>query len=77
MKKLNALLEEVRLTKSNLQLLTQAKKDCECDGRKLHYHLLINYDAESGDIYEETSDARHARFIAKLRRRLHQVEKIK
>lgn len=62
--------EEILLTKRNIQILKKAKKKCTCEGQKPHYHELINYDAESGDEYFETSDAKHQRFIEKLNRQV-------
>jgi len=74
--KVTKLKEEIKLTKQNIRLLAKAKKDCDCscEGGKIHYHVLVNYDAESGDQYIETSDAKHQRFIEKLRRELAHLE---
>jgi adenine C2-methylase RlmN of 23S rRNA A2503 and tRNA A37 len=65
---------EINLTKQNIQLLRTAKKNCRCGGKRSHYHVLIHYDPESGDEYYETSDAKHQRFLDKLRRDLSRLE---
>ena len=73
-KKLTELKEEIRLTRANLRLLKKAKKTCTCEGQKPHYHILLDYDSESGDVYLEESDAQHQRFIEKLSQSLTRLE---
>ena len=72
--KLAELEEDIRLTKDNLRLLTKTKKSCTCFQQAPHYHELINYDAESGSEYFETSEAKHQRCLEKLRRDLVKLE---
>jgi transcriptional regulator with XRE-family HTH domain len=67
--------EEISVIRENIRILRGAKKDCNCEVSALpHYHVLINYDAESGDDYFEESDIKHHRFIEKLSRELSQLE---
>ncbi len=74
--KLAEIEEEIRLTRENIGLLTQAKRNCDCeDSEKPHYHVLLNHDAESGDEYFETNEARHQGFLDKLRRNLVRLER--
>jgi hypothetical protein len=60
-------------SKKNIGLLKKAKRDCTCEGRKPHYHVLLSHDSESGDEYYETSDAKHHRLIERLGRQVTQI----
>ena len=72
--KLSELKKQIRLTSQNVRILGKARKACTCSEQKPHYHALLHYDSESGDEYLETSETKHEKFIAKLKRQLAQLE---